>query len=165
MPRVHSISPCLWFDNQAEEAAAYYTAIFPNSKMGSISRYGEAGREQHGQKPGTVMFVEFELNGQLFGALNGGPLFKFTEAVSLMVWCETQKEIDHYWEKLRAGGDPKAQQCGWLKDKFGVSWQVVPTILSEILRPGDAEGSARAMSAIMHMHKLDLAAIKKAHAG
>src|SRR3954467_6811761 len=119
MAKVHSISPCLWFDDQAEQAAKFYTGIFKNSKIGAVSYYGEAGQEIHGQKPGTVMFIEFELNGQSFGALNGGSQFKPNEAVSLMVWCETQKEIDYYWEKLGAGGDPNAQACGWLKDKFG----------------------------------------------
>jgi predicted 3-demethylubiquinone-9 3-methyltransferase (glyoxalase superfamily) len=164
MPKVRAITPCLWFNEQAEQAAKFYTGIFPNSKIGKITRYGEAGREQHGQKPGTVMFVEFELDGQPFGALNGGPLFKFTEAISLMVWCETQKEIDHYWEKLRAGGDPNAQQCGWLKDKFGVSWQIVPTIIPEIFQPEDSEGASRAMTAMMDMKKLDIAALQKARA-
>ena len=126
MPTKHRIVPCLWFDNQAEEAAKYYVSIFKNSKIGAISRYGEAGREVHRRPPGSVMTVEFELDGQAFTGLNGGPLFKFNEAVSFQVNCATQAEVDYYWDKLTAGGDPKAQQCGWLKDRFGVSWQVVP---------------------------------------
>ena len=120
------IVPCLWFDSQAEEAAKYYTGIFKNSKITNVSHYTEAGREIHGRKAGSVMTVAFELDGQPFTALNGGPDFKFNEAISFQVICETQKEIDHYWDKLSQGGDPKAQQCGWLKDKFGLSWQVVP---------------------------------------
>ena len=122
MPTIQRIAPCLWFDNQAEDAARFYTGIFKNSKIGAISRYGEAGREVHGRPPGSVMTVEFELDGHAFTGLNGGPLFKFNEAVSFQVNCATQAEVDYYWDKLIAGGDPKAQQCGWLKDKFGVSW-------------------------------------------
>ncbi|HET7110500.1 MAG TPA: VOC family protein, partial [Gemmatimonadales bacterium] len=127
MATLHPIAPCLWFDDQAEDAAAFYISIFPNSKIVSVARYGEAGKETHGRPPGSVMVVEFELNGQPFTALNGGPVFTFNEAVSFQLYCETQEELDRYWEKLGAGGDPKAQVCGWLKDKFGLSWQVVPT--------------------------------------
>ena len=126
MQIVQMITPCLWFDSQAEEAAGFYTAIFKKSRILTISRYGEAGREVHGKAPGTVMTVAFELDGQRFTALNGGPLFKFNEAVSFQVNCRTQEEVDYYWEKLSAGGDEKAQQCGWLKDRYGLSWQVVP---------------------------------------
>jgi len=131
MATLQKITPCLWFDDQAEEAVKLYTSIFKNSKIGKTTRYGEAGREIHGKEPGTVLTVSFELDGQAFTALNGGPMFKFTEAISLMVNCETQEEVDYFWDKLTPGGDPRAQQCGWLKDKFGVSWQVVPTIVSE----------------------------------
>src|SRR5204863_7232649 len=120
------IAPCLWFASEAEEAANFYTAIFPNSKIGKISRYGKAGQETHGQKPGTVLTVQFELDGQAFTALNGVPIFKFNEAVSLQIYVEDQKELDHYWSRLTAGGDPKSQVCGWLKDKYGLSWQVGP---------------------------------------
>jgi predicted 3-demethylubiquinone-9 3-methyltransferase (glyoxalase superfamily) len=133
------ITPCLWFDHQAEEAAEFYTSIFRNATIGRIARYGTAGREVHGQPPGTVMTVAFELNGQPFNALNGGPVFKFNEAISLQVLCETQEEIDYYWERLSTGGDENAQQCGWLKDKYGVSWHVVPTALSEMASDPDSE--------------------------
>lgn len=123
---MNRITPCLWFDNQAEEAAHFYTAISKNAKINTISRYGEAGREHHGKLPGSVMVVAFELDGQTFAPLNGGPQFKFNEAISLQVHCDTQEEVDYYWERLTADGDDRAQQCGWLKDRFGVSWQVVP---------------------------------------
>ena len=159
------ITPCLWFDNQAEEAARYYTGIFKNSKIGRISRYGEAGREVHGQKPGTVMTIEFELNGQPFTALNGGPIFKFNEAISFQIMCQTQEEIDHYWNKLSEGGDKEAQQCGWLKDKYGLSWQVVPTVLAEMMSDPDKEKSGRAMEAMLQMKKLDIAELKRAYEG
>jgi predicted 3-demethylubiquinone-9 3-methyltransferase (glyoxalase superfamily) len=165
MAAVRPITPCLWFDNQAEEAARYYTGIFKNSKIGAISRYGEAGKEVHGQKPGTAMTVAFELNGQPFTALNGGPIFKFNEAVSFQIMCETQEEVDQYWNKLSAGGDPKAQQCGWLKDKYGLSWQVVPTALAEMMSNPDKEKSGRAMEALMQMKKLDIAALQQAYEG
>jgi len=163
MPSLQKISPCLWFDSQAEEAAAFYTAIFKNSRIVSISRYGKAGQEIHGRPPGSVMTVVFELDGQAFTALNGGPLFRFSEAISFQVFCETQEEIDHFWEKLSAGGDPAAQQCGWLKDQFGVSWQVVPTILTAMMSGTDAAKAARAMTALLQMKKLDLAALKRAY--
>ena len=148
MPNIQKITPCLWFDHQAEEAAAFYTAIVRNAKIGRITRYGEAGREVHGRPPGSVMTVAFELDVQSFTALNDGPVFKFNEAISLQVHCETQEKIDYYWEKLSAGGDEKAQQCGWLKDKYGVSWQVVPTALSEMASDPDSEKSGRVMDAI-----------------
>jgi predicted 3-demethylubiquinone-9 3-methyltransferase (glyoxalase superfamily) len=159
------IAPCLWFDNQAEEAARFYTGIFKDSKIVAISRYGEAGQEIHGQKPGTVMTVAFELEGQSFTALNGGPVFKFNEAISLQITCESQEEVDHYWYKLSAGGDEKAQQCGWLKDRFGVSWQVVPKALIEMLLDPDAGKSQRAMTAMLKMKKLDIAELKRAYEG
>ena len=165
MTAVQPITPCLWFDNQAEEAARYYTGIFKNSKIGTISRYTEAGREVHGRPPGTVMVVAFELDGQPFTALNGGPLFKFNEAISFQIMCRTQEEVDHYWNKLTASGDEKAQQCGWLKDKYGVSWQVVPTVLVEMMSDPDKEKSGRAMEAMLQMKKLDIDTLKRAHAG
>jgi predicted 3-demethylubiquinone-9 3-methyltransferase (glyoxalase superfamily) len=163
--KIQRISPCLWFDNQAEEAARFYTGIFPNSRIGDVSRYGKAGQEIHGRQPGSVMAVNFELDGQAFMALNGGPLFKFNEAVSLQVNCETQKEVDFYWEKLGAGGDPSAQQCGWLKDRYGLSWQIVPTIMRELFSGEATPKSERAMSAMLEMKKLDIAALKRAYDG
>ena len=159
------IVPCLWFDDQAEEAAGFYTGVFGNSRIVQVSRYGEAGREVHGRPAGSVMVVAFELDGQAFTALNGGPVFKFTEAISLQVDCETQAEIDHYWGKLSEGGDETAQQCGWLKDKYGVSWQIVPRILIEMLGDPDARKSERAMEAMLQMKKIDIAALKRAQAG
>jgi predicted 3-demethylubiquinone-9 3-methyltransferase (glyoxalase superfamily) len=159
------IVPCLWFDSQAEEAAKYYTGIFKNSKITSTSHYTEVGREIHGRKAGSVMTVAFELDGQEFIALNGGPDFKFTEATSFQVMCETQKEIDHYWDKLSQGGDPSAQQCGWLKDKFGLSWQVVPKVLSEWIVDRDKERTGRVMEALLQMKKLDLAELERAYKG
>lgn len=165
MPITQRIAPCLWFDDQAEEAVAFYTAIFRNSKVVKIARYGEAGHEVHGRPAGTVMTVAFELDGQAFTALNGGPVFKFNEAVSLQIYCETQAEVDHYWEKLSAGGDAKAQQCGWLKDRYGVSWQVVPAVLPQMMSDPDPRKSARVMKALLQMKKLDIDALKRAHAG
>ncbi|HEX7182415.1 MAG TPA: VOC family protein [Thermoanaerobaculia bacterium] len=165
MAKIQRITPCLWFDDQAEEAAEYYVGIFPNSRITDIGRYGEVGQEIHGRPPGSVMIVAFELDGQTFTALNGGPVFKFNEAVSLQVNCETQEEVDYYWEKLSAGGDEKAQQCGWLKDKFGLSWQVVPTIVSELLRDHTSEKARRATAAIFQMKKLDIETMKRAYAG
>jgi len=158
------IAPCLWFASEAEEAARYYTGIFPDSKIGKIARYGKAGFEQHQQKEGTVLTVQFELAGQPFTALNGGPIFKFNEAVSLQVYVDDQKELDYFWNKLTAGGDPAAQVCGWLKDKYGLSWQVVPKKIVEWF--GDPnEKSERAMSALMKMGKLDIATLEKAYRG
>jgi predicted 3-demethylubiquinone-9 3-methyltransferase (glyoxalase superfamily) len=165
MPTAQKITPCLWFDSQAEEAARFYTSIFKNSKIGAISRYGEAGKEVHGKKPGTAMAVSFELDEQPFTAINGGPMFKFTEAISFQVTCQTQEEIDYFWEKLCAGGDPKSQQCGWLKDRFGVSWQVVPAILPELIGGPDPKKSGRTMQALLQMKKLDIAKLKQAHDG
>jgi predicted 3-demethylubiquinone-9 3-methyltransferase (glyoxalase superfamily) len=165
MRQIQKISPCLWFDHQAEEAASFYTSIFRNSKIGRVSRYGEAGREIHRKPPGSVMTVAFELDGQAFTALNGGPIFKFNEAISLQVNCETQEEIDYYWEKLGAGGDEKAQQCGWLKDKYGVSWQIVPTVLPEMASDPDPSKSGRVMEAMLKMKKINIDELKRAHAG
>lgn len=162
MQTIQRITPCLWFDEQAEEAARFYTGIFKNSKIGTISRYGEAGHEFHGKAPGTVMTVAFELDGQPFTALNGGPTFRFNEAISFQVNCQTQEEVDYYWERLSAGGDPNAQQCGWLKDKFGVSWQIVPTVVTDMMAGTDREKAERVMSALLQMKKLDIAALQRA---
>jgi predicted 3-demethylubiquinone-9 3-methyltransferase (glyoxalase superfamily) len=159
------ITPCLWFDTQAEEAARFYTSIFKNSRIGKISRYGKAGFEIHGKPEGTVLTVEFELHGQKFTALNGGPHFKFNEAVSFQIYCDTQEELDYYWETLSEGGDERAQQCGWLKDKYGLSWQVVPAELDELLGDHKSEKSQRAFQAILQMKKLDIAKIKQAYNG
>ncbi|HOG16893.1 MAG TPA: VOC family protein [Syntrophales bacterium] len=160
--RIQRITPFLWFDDQAEEAAAFYTSIFKNSKITGPSRYGKQGAAVSGRPAGSVMTVTFELDGQEFVALNGGPLFKFTEAVSFVVRCESQDEVDYYWEKLSEGGDPKARQCGWLKDKYGVSWQVVPRVLDELLTDPDPEKSERAMKAMLQMIKIDIEALKRA---
>lgn len=165
MATLTKITPCLWFDSEGEEAAKFYTGIFPNSKIGDISYHGEEGKELHGKEAGAVMTVAFELDGQPFTALNGGPIFKFTEAVSLQVNCETQAEIDHYWEKLGEGGDPQAQQCGWLKDKFGLSWQVVPTMLVKLVTGPDKAKKERVMAALFQMKKLDLATLEAAAKG
>jgi predicted 3-demethylubiquinone-9 3-methyltransferase (glyoxalase superfamily) len=165
MAKVNKIGACLWFDDEAEQAAKFYTSVFKNSAIGRTSRYGKAGQEVHRRPPGSVMTVEFELDGQQFVALNGGPVFKFNEAVSFMVTCDDQAEIDHYWNKLSEGGDPKAQQCGWLKDKFGLSWQIVPKALAEMMSGPDPKKSERAMAVLMNMKKLDVAELKKAYDG
>ena len=161
--KIQKITPCLWFDHQAEAAARFYTSIFKNSRIGKITRYGKAGYEIHRRPAGTVMTVEFEINGQAFTALNGGPVFKFNEAISFQVNCKTQAEIDYYWEKFSKGGDKKAQQCGWLKDKFGVSWQIVPEVLGQLVGDPDSQKSQRAMKALLQMKKLDIAKIKQAY--
>ena len=157
------ITPCLWFDTQAEEAARFYVSVFEKSRINTISRYGEAGRDVHGKKPGSVLTVEFEIAGQSFTALNGGPLFKFNEAVSFQVFCDTQDEIDHYWSRLSQGGHES--RCGWLKDKYGVSWQVVPSALPAMLTDADRAKSERVFDALMKMKKFDLDALTRAHAG
>jgi predicted 3-demethylubiquinone-9 3-methyltransferase (glyoxalase superfamily) len=162
MPIKQRISPCLWFDDQAEQAAAFYVSVFKNSRIVTVTRYSDVGREIHGKAPGSVMTVSFELDGQSFTALNGGPIFTFNEAISLQVDCETQKEIDYYWEALSRDGDPRAQQCGWLKDRFGVSWQVVPAILPELLKDHTSETSRRAMEAVLRMKKIDIAELERA---
>jgi len=156
---MQKITPFLWFDNQAEEAAKFYTSIFKNSKIKSISRYGDAGPGPKGQ----VMVVAFELAGQEFLALNGGPQFKFTEAVSMMVNCETQEEVDYYWDKLSAGG--QIIECGWLKDKYGFPWQVTPVILNEMLQDKDPAKSQRVMKAMLQMKKIDIPTLKKSYDG
>jgi predicted 3-demethylubiquinone-9 3-methyltransferase (glyoxalase superfamily) len=161
--KVHRITPCLWFDDCAEEAAGFYTSIFRNSRITEISRYGEAGREIHGKTPGSVMVVSFELDGQPFSALNGGPNFVFNEAISFQVHCATQAEVDYYWDRLSAGGDPDAQQCGWLKDPYGASWQVIPSALSDMLSDPDPKRSQSVFAAMMQMKKLDLGLLEKAY--
>ena len=160
MPTLTRIKPHLWFDSQAEDAARYYTGIFKNSRVKSVQRYGKAGFEIHRRPEGSVMVVDFELDGHPFTALNGGPLFKFNESVSFQVLCDTQEEIDYHWEKLTAGGDPKAQQCGWLKDRFGLSWQVVPRNMPDLSSPA----GQRAMNAFLKMKKIDIAALDRAMA-
>jgi predicted 3-demethylubiquinone-9 3-methyltransferase (glyoxalase superfamily) len=161
--KLKRIAPCLWFDDQGEEAARFYTSIFGNSRIVKIARYSDAGKEIHGRPAGSVMTVAFELDGLPFTALNGGPVFKFNEAISLQVNCETQQEIDYYWDKLSQGGDEGAKQCGWLKDKFGVSWQVVPNLLAE-MELDDSPRAQRVMTAVLKMKKLDIAALQKAYA-
>jgi predicted 3-demethylubiquinone-9 3-methyltransferase (glyoxalase superfamily) len=165
MAIVQKITPCLWFDTQAEEAVKFYVSIFRNSELGAITRYGKEGFEVHKMPEGTVLTVSFKLEGQEFTALNGGPIFKFNEAISLIVHCESQAEVDYYWGKLTAGGDPKAQQCGWLKDKYGLSWQVVPVALFDMMKDKDAKKSGNVMNAMLQMKKLDLAKLQAAHAG
>jgi predicted 3-demethylubiquinone-9 3-methyltransferase (glyoxalase superfamily) len=155
------ISPFLWFNDQAEEAAKFYVSIFKDAKIGNIARYNGAGAEVSGRPDGSVMTVEFELAGQMFTALNGGPLFKFTEAVSFVVNCDSQEEVDHYWDKLTDGGEES--QCGWLKDKYGLSWQIVPTVLGELMSDPDAEKSGRVMQAMLQMKKLDIKKLKDAY--
>jgi predicted 3-demethylubiquinone-9 3-methyltransferase (glyoxalase superfamily) len=165
MATIQRISPCLWFADEAEEAARFYTGIFKNSRITAITHYTEAGFEAHHRPAGSVMTVAFELDGQTFLALNGGPVFTFNEAISLMVNCATQDEIDYYWEKLSAGGDPTAQQCGWLKDRFGLSWQVVPVMMEEFFKDEKSAGAGRAMEAMLPMRKLDIAKLRRAYAG
>jgi len=163
MAALRKITPCLWFDGQAEDAAKHYVSIFKDSKIGKISRYSNEGQEFHGREPGSVMVVEFELEGQKFVGLNGGPQFTFSEAISFMVDCETQDEVDYFWEKLSEGG--KEIACGWLKDKFGLSWQVVPGVLPRMLADGDADQAARVTKAFMQMTKFDIAALERAYDG
>lgn len=165
MPSVRYIRPCLWFDNQAEEAANFYVSVFKNSRITQVARYSEVGFEIHGRPAGSVMTVTFELDGQKFLALNGGPHFKFNEAISFEVGCETQEEIDYFWQKLTAGGDAKAQQCGWLKDRYGMSWQVVPVVMEEYMADHTSAKAQRVMAAMLKMKKLDIAAIERAAAG
>jgi predicted 3-demethylubiquinone-9 3-methyltransferase (glyoxalase superfamily) len=156
---MQKITPFLWFDNQAEDAARFYVSIFKNSRILGISRYGEAGPGP----AGSVMTVRFELNGQEFIALNGGPHFKFTEAISFSIDCKTQDEVDEFWEKLSEGGEPG--RCGWIKDKYGLSWQVNPTALGQMLSDPDQEKAKRVMGAMLHMDKIDIAALQRAHDG
>lgn len=165
MSSIQRIAPCLWFDDQAEEAVAFYTSIFAHSRIVSLSRYGEVGHEFHGKQPGTVMAVAFELDGLAFTALNGGPQFRFNEALSLQVNCQDQAQVDHYWDRLSVGGDGGAQQCGWLKDRYGLSWQIVPTALPQMLSDPDTAKSQRVMAALLQMKKLDIAQLQRAYAG
>ena len=162
MPITQRITPCLWFDSEAEEAANYYVGIFRNSRITAVTRFSEEGFEIHHRPAGSVMVVAFELDGHSFTALNGGPVFKFTEAVSLQVNCATQDEIDYYWDKLGAGGDPRAQQCGWLKDRYGLSWQIVPDFMDELMRDEQSPGAKRAMAAMLRMKKIDIAELRRA---
>jgi predicted 3-demethylubiquinone-9 3-methyltransferase (glyoxalase superfamily) len=163
---MQKIAPFLWFDNQAEEAVKFYTSIFKNSKVGNILRYGEeaARVSQSGRPVGSVLTIEFEIEGQKFTALNGGPAFRFNESISFVVNCDTQKEVDYFWEKLTADGGQESQ-CGWLKDKFGVSWQVVPTVLIEMLGDKDGEKFERVMKAMLQMQKIDIKTLEEAYAG
>ncbi len=160
---MQKITPFLWFDTQAEEAVKFYVSIFKNSRIVDVARYGEAGAEVSGRPKGSVMTVKFQLEGQEFVALNGGPHFQFTEAISFVVNCKTQREVDTFWEKLSKGG--KKGQCGWLKDQYGVSWQIVPTALVELLQDKDAGKSQRVMQAMLQMTKIDIKRLKQAHAG
>ncbi|WP_449537662.1 VOC family protein [Ferdinandcohnia sp. Marseille-Q9671] len=164
--KLQKITTNLWFDHEAESAARFYTSIFKNSSITRITRYGKEKHDSPGIAEGAVMNVEFELEGQRFVALNGGPRYKFTEAISFIVNCETQAEIDYFWEKLSEGGDEKAQVCGWLKDKFGVSWQVIPAVLTEMITDADPKKSERVMKALLQMKtKIDMEALKKAYEG
>jgi predicted 3-demethylubiquinone-9 3-methyltransferase (glyoxalase superfamily) len=157
------IMPCLWFDTEGEAAAKHYVSIFKNSKMLGVTHYGSEGKDIHGKDAGSVLTVEFELEGQKFLALNGGPQFKFDEAVSFQVFCDTQAEVDYFWSKLAEGGSESF--CGWVKDKFGLSWQVVPSIVPEMLQSGQSDKAQRVFGAIMKMRKIDIATLQKAYAG
>jgi predicted 3-demethylubiquinone-9 3-methyltransferase (glyoxalase superfamily) len=161
---MQKITPFLWFDHQAEEAAKFYASVFKNSKVGKILRYDEASAKAAGRPVGSVLTIEFEIEGQKFTALNGGPEFKFNESVSFVVYCETQDEVDYFWQKLTADGGQESQ-CGWLKDKFGVSWQVTPTVLIEMLHDKDPKKSERVMNAMMQMQKIDISKLRAAYAG
>lgn len=160
---MQKIAPCLWFDDNAEEAVNFYVSIFKKSKIKGMTRYGDAGAKASGRPKDSVLTIEFELNGQEFMALNGGPVFKFTEAISLVINCRTQKEVDYYFEKLSAL--PEAEICGWLKDKYGLSWQVVPTVLPKMLKDKDSKKSERVMGALLKMKKLNIEKLKQAYEG
>ncbi|HEY6884787.1 MAG TPA: VOC family protein [Nitrososphaeraceae archaeon] len=160
---IQKITPHLWFNNNAEEAAKFYASIFKNSKILNITHYGESAAKVSGRSKGTVMTVTFELEGQRFMALNGGPVFNFSPAISFFVDCETQEEVDDLWEKLSEGGEK--EQCGWLKDKFGVSWQIVPNVLGQMLQDKDAKKSERVMEELLQMKKIDIQSLRKAYAG
>ena len=160
---MQKISPCLWFDNNAEKAVQFYVSIFKNSKIGNVTHYGTEGYEIHKKKEGTVMTIDFEIEGEKFLALNGGPIFKFNEAISFQIYCETQDEVDYYWDNLTEGGDKNAQVCGWLKDKFGVSWQVVPNVLVKMLQDKDPKKTENVMRVMLQMQKLDINALTKAY--
>lgn len=160
----HKFTICLWFDNQAEEAAKFYTSIFKDGKIGGIQRYGKEGFEFHQRPEGSVMTVDFEMNGMQFQSLNGGPVFKFNESISLVVTCDTQDEIDYYWERLTSQGGSEVQ-CGWLKDKFGLSWQVVPKAFQDMVNSSNKAGFSRAMSAMFKMKKFDIQTLEQAYKG
>lgn len=162
MARLAIIQPCLWFDDQAEDAARFYTGIFPDSAIGTITRYTDVGQEHHGKPVGSVLTVAFTLAGQPFLALNGGPVFRFNEALSLQILCETQDEVDHYWHHLSEGNPAAAMECGWLKDRFGLPWQVVPVRLTELLADPDAEVVRRVTRAMFAMQKMDIATLERA---
>lgn len=161
---IQKITPCLWFDGNAEEAAAFYTAIFKDSEVGAKSKYTEESSEVTRQKPGSTMVVEFEIAGQKFVGLNGGPKFKFNEAISFQIACKDQEEVDYYWTRLTSDGGEESQ-CAWLKDKFGVSWQVIPTVLGKLISGPDAEGAKRAVAAMLKMRKIDIHALQDAYDG
>jgi predicted 3-demethylubiquinone-9 3-methyltransferase (glyoxalase superfamily) len=161
---MQKITPFLWFDHQAEEAAKFYTSVFKNSKVGKILRYDEATAKAAGGQVGSVLTIEFEIEGQKFTALNGGPQFKFNESVSFVVNCKTQEEVDYFWEKLKAGGG-KESECGWLRDKFGLSWQITPTVLIDMLNDKDPKKAGRVMKAMMQMQKIEINKLKAAYAG
>jgi predicted 3-demethylubiquinone-9 3-methyltransferase (glyoxalase superfamily) len=165
MAIVQKITPCLWFEKQAEDAAKFYVSIFKNSGIETVTRYGKEGFERHRQPEGTVQTVTFRLEGQTFTALNGGPKYTLSPAVSFVVHCESQAEVDYFWDKLGAGGDPTWQVCGWLRDKFGLSWQIVPEALFSMITDKDASKSARVMAALMQMKKLDLPTLQRAYEG
>ncbi len=160
MLRTQKIRPCLWFDTNAEEAVAFYLSVFPNSVINRMTRYGEAGFGVHHMAPGTVMTIAFELEGESLVALNGGPRFKFSEAVSFQIDCDTQAEVDYFWDRLSVGGDPAAQRCGWLRDQYGLSWQVVPRGLVDLLNDPDPERAQRTMTAMLEMKKIDIVALR-----
>jgi predicted 3-demethylubiquinone-9 3-methyltransferase (glyoxalase superfamily) len=161
---MQKITPFLWFDHQAEEAAKFYTSVFKNSKLGKILRYDEASAKAAGGTVGSVLTIEFEIEGQKYTALNGVPQFKFNESVSFVVYCQTQDEVDYFWQKLTADGGQESE-CGWLRDKFGLSWQVTPTVLIEMLHDKDPKKSERVMNAMMQMQKIDISKLKAAYAG
>jgi len=165
MPTVNRIVPFLWFADQAEEAANYYVGIFENSRITNVTHYASAGQETHQRPAGSIMTVEFEIDGCPFTALNGGPHFTFNEAVSFQIMCADQGEIDYFWERLGADGDPAARQCGWLKDRFGLSWQVVPEEMEDFFRDPNSDAASRAMEAMLRMKKLDIAALREAFEG
>jgi len=165
MPNLQSISPCLWFDNKAEDAVKFYTGIFKNSRIVKIAFYSKSGQDIHGKEAGSVMSIVFELNGQTFTALNGGPGFTFNEAISLQIYCKNQEELDYYWEALSEDGDTTAQQCGWLKDKYGISWQIVPASLIDMITDQDSDKSERVMDVMLHMKKLNINELKRAYLG
>jgi predicted 3-demethylubiquinone-9 3-methyltransferase (glyoxalase superfamily) len=161
MAHLEKITPCLWFSSDAEAAANFYVSVFPNSKITQVTHFVDAGQEIHDRPEGSVMTVAFELDGQPFTAFNGGPFFKFNEAVLLQVGCDTQEEIDRYWRLLGEGGDPAAQQCGWLKDRYGLSWQIVPRMLIAMIADPDRAKAMRATNAMLQMKKFDIAALQK----